>query len=175
LEAVVILVGLFLACGGTAYAVSRAAPAILVVIAGTLLLWYPMAGIMWLNDRIGTNNFIVHSWQSLSGVNTPGEVYQQCGGSSSIPSDTLWGVALVVCLWALSAFLVFFDIFLGFGAIVGIPIGLVATALGALGTLALRTKDALLAGLTILVIGLGCMVAMGLAMRVVHFSTGIMC
>jgi len=169
-----VLIGLFLVFGGTTYAVSRAAPAVLVVIAGTLLLWYPMAAIMWLNDRIGTKNFIIHSWQSLSGVRTPGEVYQQCGGSSPIP-DTLWGVALVVCLWALSMFLVFFDIFLGFGAIIGVPLGLLAAALGAIGTLIFRSKDPLIGGLTVLMMGLGCMVAMGLAMRIVHFSTGIMC
>jgi nucleoside phosphorylase len=72
-------------------------------------------------------------------------------------------------------FLVFFDILLGFGAIIGIPVGVVATGIGAVTSLLTRQKDALAFGLTILSFGLGLMVAMGLSMRIVHAATGAMC
>lgn len=169
------LIASFLVVGGVAFAVDRVAGTLLFVVAGTMILWYPMAAIMWFNDHTGSERFIIGSWQSLSGVRNPGEVYQQCGGGSSIPSNSLWGVALIAALWALSIFLVFINLFLGFGAIVGVPVGIVAAGLGAIGTLVTRTKEPLYAGLVILVCGLGCLVAAGLVMRIVHFSTGIMC
>jgi hypothetical protein len=169
------LIASLLVVGGVAFAIDRAAGFLLMVIAGTLILWYPVAGILWVNNHAGISSFIIRSWQSLSGVRTPGEVYQECGGSSPIPSDTLWGVAVVVALWALSVFLVFFDILLGFGAIIGIPVGVVATGIGAVTSLLTRQKDALAFGLTILSFGLGLMVAMGLSMRIVHAATGAMC
>lgn len=170
-----VILALFLVAGGTAYAINRAAPFLLVVGAIVVILWYPFAAIMWINDRTGIENMLVSSWQSLSGVQVPADVYQECGGSSPIPSDTLWGVVLIFLLWVLTAVLVFGNVIIGLGAVVGIPVGAIASGLGAIGSLALRTKEPLYVGLIILSVGLGCMVAAGLVMRIVNFTSGVMC
>ncbi|MDB5185010.1 MAG: hypothetical protein JWN38_818 [Candidatus Saccharibacteria bacterium] len=121
--------------------------------------------ISWINDRTGITSFMVDSWQSLSGVNTPGAIVQNC-------SNTGVGTSLFVLLLALVSAV------FGMCAIFGIPIGIVGTFGG--GISGLFSKDderylPLMYGLAILTVGLGGLLLAGLDMRWMHSLSGSGC
>lgn len=158
----------FLAAGSSYLLVSRLAPVVaLALVGGPVLL-----GVLWINDHTGVSAMLVGSWQFLSGVDTPGDIVASCpSGASASDSLGVWALPLILVGLGLALL----NLMLGLAVMFMLPFG-VLKGIGA-GARSLWTSnvDGLESGLRTLAIGLGLVIASGLIMRLMHFTSLIGC
>lgn len=142
-------------------AVRYSAGPILAAVAAVAVLMVPIVAIAWFNESTPVGDFLVGSFQTLSGLSSSRDLYQPCYGSAL---NSLFAGLLTI---AVAPF--------GFVATIGVPVGLLATAGGVLYVLATGRKDGVVWGLRVLAIGLTCTVAAGLLLRFVHYVSGLDC
>ncbi len=148
---------IFLLVAGVTYsAVEKVAPTILAWIALSVILMYPLMWLMWVSNTLGFESFLVNSWQSLSGVSSPGDIVPECASG-----PTLWALVL----WVLPVL----NAVPGFVAIFGLPIGAIWSFVGGLRYLLDRNSDWLKSGIGVFGLGLLGVVLAGLVMRLTHF------
>lgn len=155
--------------GGVAYRlVERMLPAVAV----GLILFPVLLAAFWFNDRTGVEDLVVHSWQLLSGVDTPGEIVVDCPTrTDSTREEAL--VGLLVSLLGLA--LALGNVFVALVALIGIPVGLVGSVVGGIHALITRRSTWLSPALSILLAGIGAVVVAGLVMRLMHWLSGLNC
>lgn len=123
---------------------------------------------MWLNDRSGLERLITSSWVWLSGVQTPGEVVQECD-----PSQQTSGWYLLILL-----LLLLFALAVGAAALVGIvatPLGLAVAPVVGVVALVKRSEEALTSLAMILTVGPGAVIVAGVGFRIEHAVSGWAC
>ena len=158
-----IFIVLFTTAAGTSALASRLLPA-----AAFGAIFAPVVLVaMWLNDRIGTSNLIVESWQWLSGVRSPGEVIVECDPQPS----SGWYFLVLLITWVLV---------LGIAAaalagLVCTPLGLIAAPFAGIHALATRSESALSTAVSLLLFGPAAVIVAGLGFRLEHAITGWGC
>jgi len=139
---------------------SIAAP-FLAAMAGLAVLAIPLLAIAWFNESTPIGDFLVGSFQGISGLTSSRELYQECYNS---PINSLLAGLFTL---AVAPF--------GFIATIAVPVGVLATGGGALYVLATGKREALVTGVQILAAGLACTVAAGLILRFIHYFSGLDC
>lgn len=167
---VLILVG----TGSAYWAAYSMAPAIFGGIAVGLITLPVILAAEWINGFTGIGHLLIGSWQALSGVDTPGEVIVSCGrfGDYNDTTTTTLGdvlISLLVLILAIANFII------GVCAIVGLPLGLGVSAVGAFRGLATGDRDWMKTGLGILTVAVGAAIVAGLVMRLMHVLSASTC
>lgn len=170
---ILILVG----TGSAYWAVQSIAPAIFVGIAVGLITLPIILAAEWINGFTGISHLLIGSWQALSGVDTPGEIIAQCEkgfheGNYDKTTTTTFGDILISFLVLIIAIV---NAIISVCAIVGLPLGLGVSAVGAFRGLATGNRDWMRTGLGILTFAVGAAIVAGLVMRLMHVLSASTC
>ena len=140
------------------------APVVAVLLAG-LTLVIPVAFVAWFNENTPIGEYLLSSFQSISGLSTSRDLLQHC------TSEPVFGLILTVVL----SILMLPVGIVGGLATIAVPVGVIATLFGILISVIKRSKAPVIWGTSVLALGMAGVVVAGLSLRLIHFASGLHC
>lgn len=169
---------LFVVAGGSYMAVnSYVFPMLLLAFALGVVVFYILTAVQWVDNHSGVSTFMVKSFQTLSGVDTPGQVVQdnQCHFGTGALNFDLFGFLATMVLSLVVIGLAVVNAVPGIVAMVTLPVALAVLLVGCISTIISvgEEKKILAGGLALLTFGCGAVIVAGLMMRMIHALSGV--
>lgn len=155
----------FVTVGGVAAFVDSYGLIILVAITLAPIVSFLYELINGFNAQLGINLFMVHSWQFLSGVESPDQIIPYCPPGGIHNDNVVVGMILYLLLMIIAIG----NGIIGLVAILGMPAGFIGTTVGGVMSLVSREMYPVQMGLATLATGIGATVVAGIVMRIMHF------